>query len=223
MEDDHNPARVEVILPCLNEAAALPHVLARMPAGYQTRVVDNGSSDGTRRVAQDWGAAVIDCPRRGYGAACHAGLLAGTRPVVAVMDADGSLDASELPAVAAPVLAGTADLVVGRRRSAQRGAWPWWLRLANRELARRVNARTGLAIRDLGPVRVADRNALLELGIHDRRSGYPVETVVAAADANWRIAHVDVCYRRRIGRSKVTGTPVGALRALHDMQAVLNR
>lgn len=222
MGTDHDLASVEVILPCLNEAAALPPVLTRMPSGYRPLVVDNGSCDDTVRVAQDLGATVVCCRQRGYGAACHAGLLAATAAVVAVMDADGSLDAGELPGVVAPVLAGTADLVVGNRRPV-RGAWPWWLRLANRELARRVNTRTGLRIRDLGPVRAARRKELLDLGLTDRRSGYPVETVVAAADKHWRVAQVDVCYRPRVGRSKVTGTPLGALRALHDMQGVLSR
>ena len=102
-------------------------------------------------------------------------------------------------------------------------AWPWHLRLANVELARRVRRRTGLSIRDIGPARAARREPLLALGDPDRRSGYPVETVVRAADAGWRVVAVDLPYHPRTGRSKVTGTPLGAVRAVRDMSRVLAR
>ena len=83
---------VDVVLPCLDEAAALPGVLAGLPTGWRAIVVDNGSSDGSAAVARGLGALVVSEPRRGYGAAVHAGLLAATAPLVATCDADGSLD-----------------------------------------------------------------------------------------------------------------------------------
>jgi glycosyltransferase involved in cell wall biosynthesis len=165
----------------------------------------------------------VHCEIKGYGAACHAGLEAAEADVVAVMDADASLDPQQLSRVTAPVLADRADLVVGRRRPVTRGTWAWHLRLANRELSRRIRRRTGVALHDLGPMRAGRRTALLELGLTDRRSGYPLETVVRAADAGWRIAEVDVDYLPREGRSKVTGTPLGAARAVLDMSKVLAR
>ena len=142
---------------------------------------------------------------------------------MAFLDADASLDPADLPQLLGPLLAGEADLVVGHRRTSVRAAWPWHLRLANVELARRVRRRTGLSIRDIGPARAARREPLLALGITDRRSGYPVETVVRAADAGWRVVAVDLPYHQRTGRSKVTGTPLGAVRAVRDMSRVLAR
>jgi glycosyltransferase involved in cell wall biosynthesis len=216
-------ATVDVVLPCLDEAGALPEVLGRLPPGYRALVVDNGSSDGSAEVAAACGAWVVHEPRRGFGAACHAGLLAATAEIVCFCDADASLDTAQLPRVAGPVLAGDADLVLGRRRPATRGAWPVHARLANRELARRIRRRTALRVRDLGPMRAARREALLGLALSDRRSGYPLEMLVAAADAGWRVVETDVDYRPRVGRSKVTGTVRGTVHAVRDMSAVLSR
>lgn len=213
---------VDLILPCLNEAAALPWVLGRLPDGVRAVVADNGSTDGSAEIAAALGALVVPCKLRGYGAACHAGLEASTAPVVAFLDADASLDPRQLVRVTAPVLAGQIDLMLGRRRPVSRSVWPWHLRLANAELSRRVRRRTGVLLRDLGPMRAARREALLGLDLQDRRSGYPLETVVKAADAGWRIAEVDVDYLPRSGRSKVTGTPLGAARAVLDMSKVLS-
>ncbi|MGY4766833.1 glycosyltransferase family 2 protein [Kribbella sp. CWNU-51] len=214
---------VDLVLPCLNEAAALPWALERLPAGVRAVVVDNGSTDGSAEVAAGLGAIVVRCEPRGYGAACHAGLEAAEAEVVAFMDADASLDPRQLVRVTAPVLAGRVDLMVGRRRPVSRAVWPWHLRLANAELSRRIKRRTGVRLHDLGPMQAARREALLGLGLLDRRSGYPLETVVRAADAGWRIAEVDVDYLPRSGRSKVTGTPLGAARAVLDMSKVLAR
>jgi glycosyltransferase involved in cell wall biosynthesis len=211
---------VEVILPVLDEAASLPWILGRMPAGYRPIVVDNGSTDGSAHVAADLGARVVTEPRRGFGAACFAGLVAATGDVVCFLDADGSLDPADLPVVAGPVIAGASDLVLAARQ-AEPGAWPVHARLANRVLARRLRRASGVDLRDLGPMRAARREALLGLGIGDRRFGWPLEMVVRAAAAGWRIDEVTVPYRpRRAGRSKVTGTIGGTLRAVRDMQEV---
>ena len=208
----------EVVLPCLDEAAALPDVLSRLPAGYRAIVVDNGSSDGSAEIARRLGAQVVYEPRRGFGAACHAGLRAASAEVVCFCDCDGSLDLAELPLVAGPVLAGEADLMLGRRRPRGIRAWPPHARIANVLLARRVRRATGVQVRDLGPMRAARREPLLALGLRDRRFGYPLEMVLTAAAAKWRIGETDVCYVPRTGRSKVTGTLAGTLRAVRDMR-----
>jgi len=215
------PVTADVVLPCLDEAAALPWVLARIPRGWRAIVVDNGSTDGSAQVAAKLGAYVVSEPVRGFGAACHAGLLAATADVVCFCDCDGSLDPGLLSYVAAPVLTGSADLVLGRRRPTTFRAWPAHARLANRELARRVRRRTGLSLHDLGPMRAARRTALLSLALTDRRSGYPLQMLVRAADAAWRIEETDVPYTPRTGRSKVTGTWRGTYQAVQDMTKVL--
>ncbi len=210
----------DVILPVLDEVEALPWVLGRLPSGYRPIVVDNGSTDGSAAMAQRLGAQVVAEPRRGFGAACHAGLAAATDPLVCFMDCDGSLDPSELPRVVEPVRAGHADLVLGERRP-ERGAWPLHARLANRFLALELRRRTGLQLHDLGPMRAANRVALLELEIVDRRSGWPLEMVLLAARAGWQVVDVPVGYRARSGRSKVTGTFRGTVTAARDMAALL--
>jgi dTDP-L-rhamnose 4-epimerase len=214
---------IDVVLPCLDEAAALPWVLNRMPAGYRAIVADNGSTDGSPELAWQLGATVVRVPERGYGAAVHAGIAAATSDVVCVMDADASLDPAQLPIVSAAVCDGTADLVLGRRRPRGRGAWPASSRLANAALAATVRHRTGLALRDLGPMRAANRLALLGLHLTDRRFGYPLETVLTAHEAGWRILEVPVDYLPRTGRSKVTGTAAGYVRTVRDMRAVMGR
>ncbi|HEY1596003.1 MAG TPA: glycosyltransferase family 2 protein [Thermoleophilaceae bacterium] len=212
---------VEVILPVLDEAGALPWVLSRMPAGFEPIVADNGSSDGSAELAARLGARVVEEPRRGFGAACFAGLAAARADVVCFMDCDGSLDPRELPAVAAPLQAGRADLVLGARVPAP-GAWPWHARAANMVLAHELRRRTGIALTDLGPMRAAGREPLLELGIHDRRFGWPLEMVLRAATAGWRLRELPVPYLPRSGRSKVTGTVRGTARAIRDMAEVLS-
>ncbi len=211
---------VDVVLPVLDEVEAIPQVLRRLPPNYRAIVVDNGSKDGSAAVARELGATVVSEPRLGFGSACYAGLCAATGSVVAFMDCDGSLDADELPKVCEPVGRGDADLVLGRRNGG-RGAWPAHARIANRVLASRVRRATGVPIRDLGPMRAANRRQLLELQIEDRRSGWPLEMVLRAANARWRIDEVDVDYSPRVGRSKVTGTLRGTAQAIEDMRRVL--
>lgn len=212
--------RVDVVLPVLDEAEALPWVLGRMPAGYVPLVVDNGSSDGSGELAERLGARVVREPRPGFGAACFAGLEAARAETVCFMDCDASLDPRELPLVAGPVLAEESDLVLGARR-AEPGAFPLHARLANRALAAELRRRTGCPLRDLGPMRAGRRGPLLELGIRDRRFGWPLEMVLRAAAEGWRIDEVEVAYRARSGRSKVTGTLRGTARALRDMGMAL--
>jgi glycosyltransferase involved in cell wall biosynthesis len=212
---------IDVILPCLNEAGALPWVLSRMPAGYQPIVADNGSTDDSAAIAAQHGARVVSVAQRGFGAACHAGLLAATSEIVCVMDADASFDPRDLPVVAGPVLAGDADLMLGRRSATAKGAWPLHARVGNWVLAAELRRKIGVPVRDLGPMRAARREALLALPMSDRRFGYPLEMVVRAAEAGWRIAEADVPYHPRTGKSKVTGTVAGTVRTVRDMRRVL--
>ena len=211
----------DVVLPVLDEAGALPWVLARMPAGFDPIVVDNGSSDGSAELAAALGARVVEEPQRGFGAACWRGLRSARSELVCFMDCDGSLDPRELPLVAGPVERGEADLALGAREP-EAGAWPWHARLGNRALAAELRRRTGVALTDIGPMRAARRAELLELGIRDRRFGFPLEMALRAARSGWRLTELPVTYRARAGgRSKVTGSALGTARALRDMARVL--
>jgi len=205
----------DVILPVLDERDALPWVLERMPAGYTPIVVDNNSTDGSGELAASLGAQVVRETTPGFGAACFAGLTAASAEIVCFMDCDASFDPQDLPRVTAPLE--HADLVLGARRGKQ----PPHARAANALLAFELRRRTHIAITDIGPMRAARREALLGLNIRDRRFGWPLEMVLRAAAAGWRIEEVEVPYHPRAGRSKVTGTLRGTLRAVRDMGAVL--
>jgi glycosyltransferase involved in cell wall biosynthesis len=211
----------DVVLPVLDEADAIPFVLARLPRDYEPIVVDNGSTDGSATVALNLGARVVAEPSRGFGSACFAGLRAATSEVVCFMDCDGSLDPADLPRVAAPILTGVADLAVGARHATDAGSWPLHARLANRALTRVLARRIGGRVHDLGPMRVTSREPLLALGMRDRRFGWPLEMLLRAARNGWRIVEVPVSYSPRIGRSKVTGTVRGTARAVLDMARVM--
>ena len=213
---------VDVVLPCLDEAAALPGVLAALPAGYRAIVVDNGSADGSPEVAAAHGATVVHEPRKGYGAAVHTGLEHARSDVVCFLDADGSLDPAELVALVAAVDAG-AQLAVGRRVPVSRGVWPWHARAGNLVLAT-ILRRRGLPVSDIAPARAVRRRDLLALGVRDRAFGYPLELLVRAAAARWRVVELDVAYRPRAAgtKSKVSGSVRGTLRAVRDMAGVLS-
>ena len=213
-----------MVLPCLDEAAALPWVLGRIPAGYRAIVADNGSTDDSAAIAAELGAVVVSATPRGFGAAAHAGLEAAESEVVCFLDADGSLDPAQLPRVVDGVVRGDADLVLGRRRPTRRDAWPVHARLGNAAIAWRLGRLVGTRVRDLGPMRAARRHELLALGLADRRFGYPLEMVLKAGRAGWRVSEVDVDYAPRTGggKSKVTGTWTGTVRTVRDMTRVLN-
>ena len=212
----------DVVLPVLNEAAAIPDVLASIPAGWTAIVVDNGSTDGSADVARTGGALVVGEPRRGFGAACFAGLQAATSDVVAFMDCDGSLDGSDLPRVAAPGRRRARAISCSASATRPRGAWPLHLRLANRVLARAVERRTGgradRSRPDAGRVAGGAARARADA------------TAASAGRSRWslprgtgRLAHRGGrrCLRARVGRSKVTGTVRGTVRTVHDMRVAL--
>ena len=212
---------VDVVLPCLDEAAALPGVLAALPDGYRALVVDNGSRDGSPDIAAAHGATVVSEPRRGYGAAVHTGLEAAVTEIVCFADCDGSLDPGVLPDLVAQVRAG-ADLAVGRRVPATPAAWPAHARAGNALIAALLR-RQGVPVHDIAPIRAARRADLLKLDVADRTFGYPLELLLKAGRAGWRIVETDVEYRPRAAgtRSKVSGSVRGTLRAVRDMARVL--
>ena len=217
------PIRCDVVLPCRDEAGALPAVLAAVPADMRAIVVDNGSRDGTADVARRLGATVVSEPSPGYGAAVHAGVVAASAPLLAVIDGDGSLDPGDLTRLADLVESGTATMAVGRRRPAGRGVWPWHARGGTAVVCWRLRRRAGLPVHDIAPIRVCRREDLLVLDVRDRRFGYPLELLLRAGAAGWRLVEVDVSYRARAAgtRSKVSGSVVGTVRAARDFARVM--
>jgi glycosyltransferase involved in cell wall biosynthesis len=214
-------ATIDVVIPAYNEEASLPKVLADLPRPPVRRVVvaDNASADGTARVAREGGAVVVPAPVRGYGSACLAGLahLRANDPpeVVVFLDGDYSDHPEELPEVVAPIVDGRADLVIGSRTLGRRepGALLPQARMGNLVACTLIRLLYGHRYTDLGPFRAAGWQALERLGMRDPNFGWTAEMQVKALRHRLRVAEVPVSYRKRVGKSKITGTVKGTVLA----------
>lgn len=223
MTVDASEISCDVVIPCRDEAAALPAVLAGLPTGWRAIVVDNGSSDGTAEVAERLGATVVHEDRAGYGAAVHTGIEAAAADHVAIIDGDGTMLLADLVPMLDIVRSGGASMAVGRRRPVERGVWPWHARLGTLLLAAVIRRRSGFGIHDLAPMRVSRRDDLLNLGVEDRRFGYPLELMLRAAEAGWTVHEIDVAYGHRAPgtKSKVSGSVKGTARVIKDFAKVM--
>ncbi len=207
--------RVSVVIPALNEAAAIGGVGGEVPRELiqEIIVVDNGSTDRTAALASAAGARVVHEPARGYGAACLAGARAvADADVIVFLDGDRNEDPRELSVVLAPLLAGQADLVIGSRTrgGAEPGALTPQQRVGNRVVTVLLRLLYGLSLTDIGPFRASHSRVLRDLGMEHKTYGWPVEMVVKAVRRGYRVVEVPVTCRARLGRSKVAGTLKGS-------------
>jgi glycosyltransferase involved in cell wall biosynthesis len=217
--------KVAIVIPALNEEAALRRLLAELPRHFAQWiiVVDNGSSDATAAVARDASVLVASEPARGYGLACLKGFRTACSlgaELVIFIDGDGSDDPADLPMMLAPVSEGRADLVIGSRVSkrAERGAVPPQARLGNWLVSRMISILYGVQLHDIGSFRVIRCSMLDALQMGEKTFGWPVEMLVKAARARYRILELPIHYRHRShGRSKVAGTLVGSIKAAYCM------
>ena len=214
--------KISVVIPAFNEEQAIGEVVRAVPADqvHEVIVVDNGSTDDTAKQASLAGARVIQEPRPGYGSACLAGAKAATETDVLVfLDGDRSDDPRQLETVAAPVLDNRADLVIGSRIQGilEKGAMPLHGRLGNRLIVSLLRLLYGTNITDVGSFRAIKSQTLFGLEMEQMTYGWPVEMVVKAARKGLRIQSVPINYRRRIGKSKVTGTIRGTILATYYM------
>ncbi len=211
---------VGVIIPALNEEEAIGLVLAHLPIPPRCAiVVDNGCTDRTAAIALEAGARVVREPRRGYGAACLAGLAASAgADIVVFLDADFSEEPEQLPDLVAPIASGEVDFVLGARSGAGR---PWHATLGTRLCVAAINALWGTRYHDLGPFRAIRRTALEALGMADRTWGWTIEMQVKAAEAGLRTREILARTRPRIGRSKISGTTAGTIRAATRMLSMI--
>src|SRR6516165_10007734 len=210
--------RVSVVIPTRNEASALTHVLADVPAGLvdEVLVVDSNSTDGTPGIAARMGARVIAEPRRGYGQACLTGIAHASSPdVIVFLDGDYSDRPAELPHLLAPIVEGRADITIGSRLAGPRvpGAMPWHAAFGNRLAAFLINILFRQRITDLGPFRAARADVLRRLTLEETTYGWAVEMIVKGASQGFRVVEVPVSYYPRIGKSKISGTVRGTLGA----------
>lgn len=225
--------RIWVLIPALNEEASLPMVLDALPRmeGLTVVVCDNGSTDATPDVAREAGALVVDEPIRGYGRACLTAIAearrhgANAKDLVCFLDADFSDDPTELARVLAPVREGSADLVIGSRvlGNAEPGALLPQARFGNWLATHIIRWCTGVRFTDLGPFRALRWASLERLDMRDTAFGWTVEMQLKAASSGLRCVEVPVSYRRRIGRSKITGTLRGTVLASITILAILAR
>ena len=215
----HDQTRVTLIMPALNEGPNLAWLLPQIVNAYDIILVDNGSSDGTKELAGRFPISYIPCPRKGYGSAVLAGLAElekrQLRPeIVVVFDADGTSPAAAISTVTSPILKGEADFVIGQRTFKQKGAMPAHADFGNRLTVLLMKILTGYRYQEMGPLRAIRYRSLLDLNMIDRTWGWNVEMQMKAVWQGLQIREVPIEYlRRRYGRSKISGSMIGSLRA----------
>lgn len=218
-----------LIIPALDEETAIGAMLEGIDRSivHEIIVADNGSRDRTAEIAASRGASVVSVAQRGYGAACAGALemISADVDTVLFMDGDGSDDPAEIPLVLGPIARGEAELVIGSRvlGRAERGALTPQQRFGNWLATLLIRRLYGHAYTDLGPFRAIRRDLLDRIAMRDRRYGWTVEMQLRAVQLGARVVEVPVSCRRRVGRSKISGTVGGVYRAGRDILGTIWR
>lgn len=219
--------RVGCIIPALNEERAIAKVVASVPAWVDAVIVaDNGSTDATAAVARTAGAVVVDAPKRGYGAACLAGLAAlPAVDIVVFVDGDFSDHPEDMHMLVDPIVAGRAAFVIGSRTlgAVEAGALTPQQRFGNWFATSLVRFFWNTHYSDLGPFRAIRADVLERLSVADPTFGWTIEMQIKAARAGVAIMERPARYRRRIGQSKISGTLMGTVRAGQKILAIIAR
>jgi glycosyltransferase involved in cell wall biosynthesis len=212
--------KVCLIIPALNESSAIGAVIDDIPNELVDKViiVDNGSTDDTSNIAKSHGATVILESKRGYGNACLAGIsfLEKLQPeIIVFIDGDYSSDPKEIDKILMPILKNEADLVIGYRSSLkmEKASMPLHAKFGNWFALSLINLLYGRSFADLGPFRAIKWNSLKSLKMKSPTYGWTVEMMVKALRKKMRITEVEVSYRKRIGKSKISGTVTGTMKA----------
>jgi glycosyltransferase involved in cell wall biosynthesis len=210
--------KVSVIIPVLNEEQSIAAVIAEIPRErtQEIIVVDNGSTDRTSEIASNLGTKVVEEPRRGYGFACLKGIASLNNPdIVVFLDGDYSDFPSEMPMLIDPIEQNRADLVIGSRSlgNMEKNAHPPHAQFGNWFATTLIRFFLGYRYSDLGPFRAIRYSSLQSLQMEDQTWGWTVEMQVKAIRKKLRILEVPVSYRKRIGKSKISGTVVGSIKA----------
>jgi len=215
----HHSPNISIIIPAINEEESIGLVLNDIPKGIarEVIVVDNGSHDNTANVAKNLGTKVMLEPLRGYGSACLRGIsvLKKDTDIVVFLDADYSDYAQDMHTILKPILTGDAEMVIGSRMLGvkKKGALLPQAVFGNKLAAFLIRLFWGFRYTDLGPFRAIRYKALISLNMADKNFGWTVEMQIKALKKGLRITEVPVRYRRRIGKSKITGTFSGTVRA----------
>ena len=209
-----------VIIPVYNEEDSIAKVIGDIPQNLVSEiiVVDNNSNDGTADAARNAGATVLFEQRKGYGAACLKGIeyLNNLIPdVVVFLDGDYSDYPEEMSELIEPISEKDFDLVLGSRVIGKRekGSLPIQSRLGSMIAGFLIKLFWKVKYTDLGPFRAIKYSKLLQLDMKDKWFGWTVEMQIKAAKRNFKIVEIPVSYRKRIGKSKVTGTVKGTIMA----------
>ncbi|MDA7804174.1 glycosyltransferase family 2 protein [Crocinitomix sp.] len=217
-----NPPKIAVIIPAVNEEESIGKVVSEIPSKIVSDIIvcNNGSKDNTGVVAKSAGAIVLDENRPGYGWACLKGIeyvnsMEVKPDIIVFLDGDYSDYPAELINVVAPIIENDIDLVIGSRALGlkEKGSMTFPQRFGNWLATRLMRIFYGVKYTDLGPFRAIKFDKLLELGMQDKTYGWTIEMQLKAARKKFTYTEVPVNYKKRIGKSKVSGTIKGTVMA----------